>query len=174
MRAFLNVFLALVARIEKWAGWGRRTAGWVAIAVPLVAQWEGLATTAYADKIGHGVPTVCYGMTSYDRPVKVGDHYTKEQCQKFLGEDLLKYNAGISKCIHVPITDNQRAAAVSLAYNIGVGAVCKSTFVKKLNAKDPNACQYILAYNKSMGQYRQGLANRRQAEYKICKGASHV
>jgi lysozyme len=141
---------------------------WIAICTPLVASWEGLALTAYKDKLAHDLLTVCYGMTPSDRPVHVGDTYTKTECTQFLAEDLPKYYASIAKCIHVNITDHQKAAAVSLAYNVGSRAVCKSTFVRQLNAGDPNACDYILRYSMASGRVIQGLLNRRRAERHVC------
>jgi lysozyme len=146
----------------------RQTAMWATTAASLIAPWEGLATTAYPDKLAHGLPTVCYGMTSYDRPVKLGDTYTKQECVQFLAEDVVKYKAGLDKCIHVPLSDNKWAATVSLAYNVGVQATCRSTYVRRLNAGDPKACDSILAFNKASGHVVQGLVNRRNAERKVC------
>lgn len=141
---------------------------WIAIATPLVAAWEGLYLKTYKDRLAHDLLTVCYGMTSYDRPVHLGDVYTKEECQQFLADALPRYYAGIAKCIHVNISEHQKAAAVSLAYNIGVRAVCKSTFVRKLNEGDPKACDYILRYSMASGRVIQGLINRRRAERRVC------
>ena len=142
---------------------------WIAICTPLVAAWEGLYLRTYRDKLAHGLLTVCYGMTAAEDPdISITDVYTKEECQQFLADALPRYYAGIAKCIHVRLTEHQKAAAVSLAYNVGIRAVCKSTFVAKLNEGDPRACDYILRYSMASGRVVQGLVNRRRAERKVC------
>jgi len=142
---------------------------WVAICTPLVAAWEGLYLRTYKDRLAHDLLTVCYGATKAELPnISIRDVYTKEECQVMLSEALPRYYAGIDKCIDVELTEHQKAAAVSLAYNIGIRGVCKSTFIRKLNEGDPNACDYILRYSMASGRVIQGLINRRRAERKIC------
>ena len=142
---------------------------WIAICTPLVAAWEGLFLKAYHDKLAYGLVTVCYGMTKAEDPdISITDVYTKEECQQFLADALPKYYAGIARCIRVKLTEHQKAAAVSLAYNVGIRAVCKSTFIRKLNEGDPKACDYILRYSMASGHIVQGLVNRRRAERKVC------
>ena len=146
----------------------KQLGAWAAIAASLIVPWEGLSLRAVPDALAGGLPTVCYGMTKYDRPVKIGDKYTKAQCLEFLIADMPKYNGPLNKCIKVPISNHQRAAAVSAAYNLGSGTICKSQFVKHLNARDPHACDYLIRFVKASGHYVQGLANRRKAEIKVC------
>jgi lysozyme len=60
---------------------------------------------------------------------------------------------------------------ISLSYNIGTGAFCKSTLVKKLNAGDYiGACNQILLWDKYQGKPLAGLTKRRQEENKKCLG----
>ena len=62
-------------------------------------------------------------------------------------------------------------AFVSLAYNVGENAFCKSTLVRKLNAGDyAGACREILKWDKFRGQPLRGLTMRRQDEYQKCTG----
>lgn len=139
------------------------------ICTPLVAGWEGLYLQTYKDRLANDLLTVCYGATKAELPdISIYDVYTKEECQQLLADALPKYYNGIAKCIHVQLTEHQKAAAVSLAYNVGIRAVCKSTFVQKLNERDPQACDYILRYSMAGGRVIQGLINRRRAERKIC------
>lgn len=146
----------------------RRGATYCVIAAALIAPWEGLLTTAQPDALAGGIPQVCYGMTSYDRPVKLGDTYTPQQCMDFLIGDIPKYRKPIEPCIHVNLTNHQWAAAISLAYNVGPGAVCRSTFVRRLNAGDPRACDSLLLFDRAGGHVVQGLVNRRRAERVTC------
>lgn len=143
---------------------------WIAICTPLVAAWEGLYLRTYKDKLAHDLLTVCYGATKAELPdISITDVYTKEECQQLLADALPRYYRGIAKCVDMSkLTEHQKAAAVSLAYNVGIRATCKSTFLQKLGEGDPKACDYILRYNKASGRIVQGLINRRMAERKIC------
>jgi lysozyme len=134
-----------------------------------------MSLVAYPDRLAGNIPTVCAGVTRSEIPdLQVGDRYTRKECDKIVADALPVYNAGISKCIKVPISEDLRGMTVSLAYNIGIRAVCKSTFVKKLNAGAPDACDYMLVYNKASGRYIQGLENRRKDEYRYCQRGYNV
>ena len=148
----------------------RRGVSYAVIAASLIAPWEGLALTAKPDRLAHGLPTACYGMTPYDRPVTVGEKFTPQQCMDYLIADIPKYKTGLDRCIHIPVQGHQHqwAAAISLGYNVGDAAVCRSTFVRGLNAGDPKACDSLLAFDRASGRVVQGLENRRQAERKVC------
>ena len=155
----------------------RRGVSYAIIAAALIAPWEGLWTTAKPDKLAYDLPTVCYGMTPHDRQFKVGDKFTPEQCKQFLVEDIPKYKKPLEKCVHVELSQHQWAALASASYNAGPAAVCKSPMVRAFNAHDPRACDYFVGppghpergwYVRAGGKFRQGLANRREAERKVC------
>ena len=142
----------------------QKTAGWLAIAIAVVGAYEGISLTAYPDIVG--VPTICYGET---KNVKLGQTATKEQCDSQLSARLVEFNQGVESCVTRPMRDNERVAFVSLSYNIGVDAFCKSTVVRRFNAGDKaGACDAILMWNKAGGKVVQGLVNRRQKEREIC------
>ena len=142
----------------------QKTAGWLAIAIAVVGAYEGLSLTAYPDIVG--VPTICYGET---KNVKLGQTATKEQCDSQLSARLVEFNQGVESCVTRPMRDNERVAFVSLSYNIGVAAFCKSTVVRRFNAGDKTgACDAILMWNRAGGNVVQGLVNRRQKEREIC------
>ena len=66
------------------------------------------------------------------------------------------------------ITQNMFDALVSLAYNIGTGALAGSSIIRKLKAGDKlGAANAFRLYNKSGGQVLKGLVNRREEERKI-------
>lgn len=137
---------------------------WLALALVAVAGYEGLSLHAYPDVVG--VPTICYGET---KGVKAGDVRTKAQCDEMLSARLVEFNAEISKCIRVELPETRRAAVVSLAYNIGSDAFCKSTVARKLNAGDVSgACDAFLMWRFAKGIEWQGLKNRRQKERSLC------
>lgn len=141
-----------------------RKAGYAALVVALVGGFEGLRTKAYRDPVG--IPTVCFGET---KGVKMGDQYTKAQCETMLIERLEEFRAGVDKCLKVPMPDERKAAVVSLAYNIGTGAFCKSTVARKLNAGDvQGGCDAFMMWTKAKGITLPGLVTRRKVERDLC------
>lgn len=146
---------------------GSKAPAWLAVAVVIVASFEGLYTKAYKDPVG--VTTICYGITNHDRPVKMGDRYSKEECVQFLKEDLIKYKKMVDRCIKADMPPHRTAAMVSFVYNVGQGNLCKSSVARKLNAGDVRGgCNALLLYNKAGGRVFRGLERRRAAERALC------
>ena len=144
----------------------RLVGGIGAAAIALVGAWEGLRLTAYRDVVG--VPTVCYGETL---GVKLGDKHTEVECDAMLLSSLQRHEAGMRKCLKAPdaIPAKSYVAFVSLTYNIGVGAFCKSTARKRLDAGDVRgACDAATWYTRAGGRKITGLVNRRSAEHELC------
>ena len=141
-------------------------AGAAAIAAAVVMQHEGLRLWAYRDPVG--VLTACYGHTGPD--VQPGQTYTREQCRALLEQDLARHAQALA-CIHRPLTDGQKAAFVSFAYNVGSEAFCSSSLVRKANAGDmPGACADLSKWVYAKGQKLPGLVKRRAAERAMCEG----
>jgi len=66
------------------------------------------------------------------------------------------------------IKQNQFDALVSLAYNIGLAALKRSTLLKKLNGGDlQTAAAEFLKWDKQAGEVLPGLTKRRKAEQKM-------
>lgn len=149
-------------------------AAWLAIGVTAVGAFEGLRTTAYLDPVG--IPTVCFGETE---GVRMGDTYTKAECEAMLADRLVEFDRGLARCL--PQLPNYhpetRAALVSWAYNVGVGAACNSTLVRIANQGDlVRACDQLSrwTYATKAGVRIQlpGLVKRRAEERQMClKGA---
>lgn len=139
----------------------------VALAVSLIAGFEGLLHVGIHDKIDPpGVNTVCFG---HIENVKIGERHTTLECQIMLAEDLPRYDAMVKKCIHVPMPPHRHAAIISFTYNLGGGALCRSTVARELNAGHVQAgCDAMLRYNKANGRVLQGLKNRRVNERAHC------
>jgi lysozyme len=133
-------------------------------ASPFVAQWEGLRTQAYQDVIG--VWTVCYGET---KGVEPGDAYTSAECEAMLDKELRQYAVNLGKCLKAPMPEGAAVAFLSWSYNVGTGAACRSTAVRKANAGDLfGACNELLRWNRAGGRVVPGLVNRRKAEHDLC------
>lgn len=128
--------------------------------IAFIKQWEGLRLDAY--RCSAGVWTIGYGHTASARE---GMRITEAQADKLLLQDLALFEAEVSRAVDVKLTDNQFAALVSWAYNVGVRAMHSSTLIRKLNAGNFGAVPGELArWNKVKGNVSQGLSNRRAAE----------
>lgn len=136
----------------------------------LIKQWEGLRLEAY--RCSAGVWTIGYGHTvSAHEGMKI----TLEQAERMLVQDLNIFENAVSRAVKVDISDNQFAALVSWAYNVGVGAMQKSSLIRKLNAGDHGSVPGELArWNKVKGKVSKGLSNRRAAEIGLWARGSFV
>lgn len=133
----------------------------------IVMLFEGFVPVAAPDPIG--VPTVCYGETigvKYD-----GIAHSEAECRQMLAARLPEYAAGMEKCIRdvAAVPDKSYEAFVSFTYNVGIGAFCGSTLVKRLNSDDlQGACNELPRWVYAGGKKLPGLMTRRAIEQKLC------
>lgn len=132
-----------------------------------IALHEGYRGDAYTPVKGD-VATIGFGTTA---GVKPGDKITPERALVRLLADASKFEQAVKRCAPVPMHPYEFSAYVSLTYNIGEGAFCRSTIAKRLNAGDyRGACEAILMWDKFKGKPLPGLTKRRQQEYRECMG----
>ena len=132
--------------------------------VRLVQEFEGCRLDAY--RCPAGIPTIGYGATGPD--IRMGMVWTQEQADERLAEDLARFAAGVERLVQVDLTDNQFAAIVSFAFNVGLGALRDSTLLRKLNAGDYlGAAGQLPRWNKGGGRVLAGLTRRRAAEREL-------
>jgi len=131
----------------------------------LVKHFEGCKLTAYQDVAG--IWTIGWGHTG---KVTAGMTWTQAQADQALLTDLLATETAVENAVAgVATTDNQFAAMVVLAYNIGSGAFASSTVLREHRAgQTQSAADAFLMWNKSkidgVLQVVAGLTNRRNAE----------
>ena len=139
---------------------------WALVCASLVGGCEGLWLVAKPDTLAYGIPTVCFGETE---GVKVGDRYTKDECLAMLAAKLPRYYAEIARCIKVPVSDNEKIAYTSFAYNVGSAGFCRSSTARLLNSgHHKEACNGLMSWDRAGGREVQGLKNRRERERAIC------
>lgn len=139
-------------------------AGALALAAPLVVYYEGTIPRTYRDPIG--ILTSCTGHTGPE--LRMGQTWTPEQCDQQLYQDLLKHSEALD-CIKRPLTDGQKAAFLSFAFNVGNKAFCQSTLARKANQGDMlGACAELLRWTRAGDKELPGLVRRRNAEYQLC------
>lgn len=143
---------------------GATVAAIVAALVAFTPQWEGMDKVARRDAIGTGHPvTYCYGQTDEFGAVRVGQRFTKIECDEKLKESLPRYVAGVAKCATHVFPVKVWAALVDAAYNAGPAAVCRSPMMTHINAGRYEAgCNAFSGwYVRSAGVVRKGLIARR-------------
>lgn len=159
----------------KAKGGQRMGIGALAVSAALMASiagYEGYRERAYIPVLGDKA-TIAHGTTVYPdgKPVKLGDTVTPERAMDYLRSDTDKFAVAVKRCAPVPMFQYEFDAFVSVAYNIGEGAFCKSSMARKLKRIDyAGACKSILLWDKFKGKALPGLTKRRAAEYKLCMG----
>lgn len=143
---------------------------WICIALPFIKKWEGCKLTAYPDPVSGGAPwTIGYGATGVY--ISEGTHWTQAEADADLLQRLATINTSLTRAIRVRITQNQRAALASLAYNVGTTSIINSTLLRLLNACDyQGAADQFPRWNHAGSTVVPGLTNRRAAEKLLFEG----
>lgn len=131
--------------------------------IELIKKFEGVRLNAYKDS--GGTWTIGYGHTGN---VTEGQTITKTQANTMLKKDLERFEGYVNNLVKVELNQNQFDALVSFTYNVGPGALEKSTLLKKVNQNEFNeASEEFNIWVRSNGQVTQGLVNRRKEEQKL-------
>ncbi|GAA0586592.1 lysozyme [Halomonas salifodinae] len=128
---------------------------------------EGLRLQAY--RCPAGVWTIGFGTTRVDgKPVTPGMVIDKSRAIELLAADAERFEDTVRRCVEVQLNQNEFDALVLLTYNIGAGALQKSTLLRKLNAGDrKGAADEFLRWNKGGGKVLPGLVKRREDERRL-------
>jgi len=130
------------------------------VGLDLIRDFEGRRLNAYQDAVG--VWTIGYGHTRTAYP---GQRITEAGAVALLRSDVATFERAVSQAVQVPLTDNQYAALVSFAFNVGSSALNSSTLLRRLNAGDyGGAANELLRWNRAGGRELYGLTRRREAE----------
>lgn len=159
---------------------GLAALGLSAAALISIAISEGYTDRAVIPTKGD-VPTVGFGTTTRPdgSPVQMGDRTNPVEALERKARDLQRFEGALKSCVRVPLYQHEYDAYVDLAYNIGPGAFCGSTVVRRLNAMDyEGACNAILMWKRVGAQDCSapgnrvcwGLWQRRLATHQKCLG----
>lgn len=159
------------------------------VGIALSEGWEPVARPP----VQGDVPTVGFGSTRNPdgSPVRDGQRVNPDRALVMLLNDATKFERAVRRCAPVPMHPYEFSAFVSLTYNIGEGAFCRSSIPVKLKAGDYQAaCETILqfdkfrdctkpkVYNPKTGKLEcpliplKGLTLRREREHRECMGES--
>jgi len=131
----------------------------------LIKSFEGLQLDARPDAVGEW--TIGHGHTSAMGPPEVvkGMRITPDEAEAILREDLQPFEQAVESALTIETTDDQFAALVSFAFNVGIESFASSTLLRKHNAGDfAGVADEFLRWTIAGGQEPPGLVRRREAE----------
>lgn len=131
--------------------------------INFIKTQEGLSLKAVRLS-GEDYYTIGYG--HYGSEVGANQTITESEAETLLRSDMKVFEDAVNNAVKVDISQSQFDALVSLAYNIGVGAIAESDTMKYLNeGKVGHAAVDIPSWRRGMGyQILPGLEKRRQTE----------
>lgn len=137
--------------------------------IDLIKEAEGKKLCVYGDPIN--IKTIGYGhkcQGATDPLCKPGNCLTETEAEDLLISDIANFETCVKKQLSPhQFGENQIAALVSFAFNLGCGAFKESTMLKRfLNAENPVtvASEELPKWNKAGGQVLPGLVTRRANE----------
>lgn len=128
----------------------------------LIRRFEGFSAVPYLCPAGY--LTVGYGHV-VKNPDAFRQPITKDEATKILTVDVETAERAVLRLISMPLTDGQFDALVSFTFNLGAGALQRSTLRRKVNREDhEDAAAEFLRWVWAGGRKLPGLIRRRQAE----------
>lgn len=135
----------------------------------LIKRFEGFESEIYLDAAG--LPTIGYGHL-----LRPGEHKMfADGISEAAGEALLIKDVGVAeravlRLIKVPLTDGQFDALVSFTFNLGSGALQRSTLRRKVNREEHEEVPAeLMRWVWAGGRKLKGLVQRRKAEILLYK-----
>ena len=128
----------------------------------LIRTFEGYMPFRYIDAAGH--PTIGFGHLilpgeTFDEPLM------GEAAEKLLRKDVGRIEKGMARFIATTLAQHQHDALASFSFNLGVGALSKSTLLKRVNAsRHDEVPEQFHRWVYAGGQKLRGLVLRRKAE----------
>jgi lysozyme len=148
-----------MTKTSRYLGSGAVGAALLAAAIHYTSGWEGRRFVAYQDS--GGVWTICDGKT---KDVHKGMRATDAQCDAWEKQDIIDHEARMLACAPqlMTVPGTMYIAINDWAYNVGTGAACGSTLIRKVKTGDlKGACNQLSAWVHVNGKVLLGLQRRR-------------
>ena len=135
----------------------------------LIKRFEGFSHTIYICPAGY--PTIGYGHLVLEHEQdQFATGITQAEATELLRKDVRIAERAVLRLISVPLTDGQFDALVSFTFNLGAGALQRSTLRLKANRGEHESVPAeLMKWVWAAGKRLPGLVRRRQAE-----GAAYV
>lgn len=135
----------------------------------MIKRWEGLRLHPY--RCPAGIPTIGYGSTYYEDGTRVTMQdapITEAKASAMLEKIVRKFGNEVYEMVAIILTQNQFDALVDFAYNLGSGALKRSTLLRLINAGYPEkAADEFKKWCRCNGQINKGLLKRRNEEHDL-------
>ena len=130
----------------------------------LIKRFEGFSPTIYICPAGY--PTIGYGHVILDEEKdRFAAGIDQEQGEELLRHDAQVAERAVLRLITVPLTDGQFDALVSFTFNLGSGALQRSTLRRKVNRRAHNEVpEQFMRWVWAGGRRLNGLLKRRSCE----------
>lgn len=130
----------------------------------LIKQFEGFEPEIYLDAAGY--PTIGYGhLIRKDEGDMYRNGITESAAGALLAKDVWAAERAVLRLIKVPLTDGQFDALVSFTFNLGGGALQRSTLRRKVNREEhADVPEEFMRWVWAGGRKLRGLVRRRYAE----------
>ncbi|MGC0372017.1 MAG: hypothetical protein DGJ47_000721 [Rickettsiaceae bacterium] len=132
--------------------------------IALIKRFEGFSSVIYT--CAAGFKTIGYG-----HKILPGENYSTVsllQAEALLKKDLYSAERSVLRNLNVPLGDNQFASLVSFVFNLGGGALQRSTLRHKINSYlyKEAACEFE-KWTYCLGRKSKGLLRRRLSEQSL-------
>jgi lysozyme len=128
----------------------------------LIRRFEGFSALPYVCPGGY--LTVGYGHV-VKNPDAFRQPITEDEATQILAVDIQAAEKAVLRLITVPLTDGQFDALVSFTFNLGSGALQRSTLRRKVNREEHHDVPAeFMKWVWAGGRKLKGLAKRRAAE----------
>ena len=130
----------------------------------LIKRFEGFSPKIYICPAGY--PTIGYGhvVLAHEQD-QFATGITQAEATELLRKDVRIAERAVLRLISVPLTDGQFDALVSFTFNLGAGALQRSTLRRKVNRGEHKGVPAeLMKWVWAAGKKLPGLVRRRQAE----------
>lgn len=138
----------------------------------LIKRFEGFESEIYLDAAG--LPTIGYGHLLRPGEDKMFSGGISEAAgEALLIKDVSIAERAVLRLIRVTLTDGQFDALVSFTFNLGSGALQRSTLRRKVNREEHEEVPAeLMRWVWAGGRKLRGLMRRREAEVKLYQTSS--
>ena len=130
----------------------------------LIKRFEGFSPTIYLCPAGY--PTIGFGhvMLAHEKD-QFAAGITPTQATELLRKDVRIAERAVLRLFSVPLTDGQFDALVSFSFNLGAGALQRSTLRRKVNRGEHESVPAeLMKWVWAAGMRLAGLVRRRKME----------
>jgi lysozyme len=133
----------------------------------LIKQFEGFSSKIYLDAVGF--PTIGYGHLIKPHEKHLYKNGISElDAESILKQDVQVVESAVARFIKTPLTNNQFDALASFTFNVGIGALQRSTLRAKVNRQEHEQVPAeFLRWVYADGKKLSGLIRRRRIESEL-------